>query len=412
MRTPNLGHLGWLLILLLTSQTGCDLFKSDPPMKKVESAPMEPTSKPEKTQSEKDEGPRWKANDVHAHLNSDAYPLVIDVMDDEGLYRIVNLSGSSSAEKRQKHLAAAAEHDNRIAIFFNLAWSKIEEDDFGEQMAEALEQAVADGYAGLKISKALGLGVKDADGELLPVDSLKLDPVWEKAGDLGIPVSIHTSDPKAFFEKPGPDNERWMELKRAPSWSFYGDEYPSREELLAARDRMVAKHPDTTFILVHFANNPEDIDYVESLLEKYPNVYLDVSARIGEIGRHPPDKVRALFEKYADRILFGTDFMLHAKTDPRGTRYRLTLGSISKDGEQPEIADIPDFYEDHWRYFETDEEAIEHPVPIQGDWEVHPIDLGDETLRKLYVGNSERVIFAPWLGRGAAHHVIDKAKDL
>lgn len=411
MRTPKLGHLGWLLISTLALQAGCDLFKSDPPMKKVESAPEEPAPVTEEEQQGEDEGPEWKANDVHAHLNIDSYPIVVDVMDREKLFRVVNLSGSSSADKRRAHLEAAAKHDNRIAIFFNLDWSKIEQDDFGEQMADALEQAVADGYAGLKISKALGLGVKDADGELVPVDSSKLDPVWEKAGELGIPVSIHTGDPKAFFEKPGPDNERWMELKRAPSWSFYGDEYPSRESLLEARDRVVAKHPDTTFILVHFANNPEDIDYVASLLETYPNVYLDVSARIGEIGRHPPEKVRAIFQEHADRILFGTDLMLYARTDQRGTRYRLTLGSIAKDGEQPEMADIPDFYDDHWRYFESSEDAIEHPVPIQGDWKVHPIDLDDDTLQKFYRHNSERVVFAPWLGRKAAHYVIEKAKS-
>lgn len=407
-----LQHLA-LATLMLASTSACDLFKSDPPpAKKLVTNPEAQQKKTESTeQATEQAGPAWKANDVHTHLNIDAYPIVIDVMDREELFRVVNLSGSSSAEKRQKHLAAAARHDDRIAIFFNLDWSKVEQDDFGEQMAEALEKAVEDGYAGLKISKALGLGVKDADGELLPVDSPKLDPVWEKAGELGIPVSIHTGDPKAFFEKPGPKNERWMELKRAPSWSFYGDEYPSRKSLLAARDRVVAKHPDTTFILVHFANNPEDIDYVASLLDIYPNVYLDVSARIGEIGRHPPEKVRAIFEDHSDRILFGTDLMLYAKTDQRGTRYRLTLGSISKDGEQPEMSDIPDFYDDHWRYFESDEDAIAHPVPIQGDWKVHPIDLGDETLDDFYRDNSERVVFAPWLGRKAAQHVIEKAKS-
>jgi predicted TIM-barrel fold metal-dependent hydrolase len=389
----------------------CDIFKSEPPpAKELEQSVDEPEKPKQKDKTESAE-PNWKANDVHAHLNIDAYPLVIDVMDKERIYRIINLSGSSSADKRQAHLNAAAKHDNRIAIFFNLAWSKVAEDDFGEQMAAALEDAVRDGYAGLKISKALGLGVKDADGELLPVDSPKLDPVWEKAGELGIPVSIHTGDPKAFFEKPDKNNERWDELKRAPSWSFYGDEYPSRESLLAARDRVVAKHRDTTFILVHFANNPEDVEYVASLLETHPNVYVDVSARIGEIGRHPSKKVREIFENHADRILFGTDFMLYARTDQRGTRYRLTLGSISKDGEQPELSDIANFYEDHWRYFETDEKAIEHPVPIQGDWKVHPVDMSGEALQKLYIDNSERLIFAPWLGRNTANHVIERAKN-
>ena len=153
----------------------------------------------------------------------------------------------------------------------------------------------------------------------MPVDSPRLDPVWEKAGELGIPVSIHTERPEGVLrEARCPENERWDSYgaRTRAELELLRREYPSREELLAARDRVVAKHRDTTFVLVHFANNPEDVEYVASLLEEHPNVYVDVSARIGEIGRHPPEKVREIFEEHADRILFGTDFMLYAKTDP------------------------------------------------------------------------------------------------
>src|SRR5699024_8018828 len=159
------------------------------------------------------------------------------------------------------------------------------------------------GYAGLKVAKHLGLGAKNPDGSLIPVDDPRFDPVWAKAGELGVPVAIHTGDPKAFFEEPTPENERWAELKLAPRWSFYGEEFPSRKELLDARNRVVARHPETTFILLHFGGNPENLEYVDELLQTYPNVFIDVAARVAEIGRHPPKKVREFFGKYQDRII-------------------------------------------------------------------------------------------------------------
>ncbi|QDG49889.1 hypothetical protein FIV42_03770 [Persicimonas caeni] len=397
-----------LLLALAATTSACD--KQEKPTDQV--ATEEETAKPDEhagAQGDALQGD-WKAHDVHTHLSPYAYPVAIKVMDDNGLYRMVNMSGGGSPRYRQANLAEADKFDGRIALFFNVDWEDVDDADFGESTAAALETAVEQGFAGLKISKALGLGVKTEDGELLAVDDPRLAPIWEKAGKIGIPVGIHTSDPKAFFEKPGPENERWDELKLAPSWSFYGEEYPSRKALLDARDRMVASHPYTTFMLLHFANNPEDIDYVDRLLDEHPNVIVDVSARLAEIGRHAPEKVRKLFIKHQDRILFATDLGLRARPTEQGLQYRLTLGSISK--KPPTLEDVADFYDKHWRYFETDEEAIEHPVPIQGDWKVHPIDLPREVLDKLYWKNAERIIFAPWLGRRAATSVADRASAL
>lgn len=352
---------------------------------------------------------RWKANDIHTHLGPIAYPIVKDVLDENDIHRVVNLSGGHSKDHRTKHLEMADRLENRVALFFNIEWENVDDEDFGEQLADKLENAVAQGFAGVKISKALGLEVETEDDELLPVDTPKLDPLWERAGQLGVPVTIHTSDPKAFFEEPGPENERWAELKVAPDWSFHGEEFPSRKSLLKARDRMVSKHPDTTFILAHMANNPEDMDYVRELLEKHDNLYVDTSARIAEFGRHPSEKIRKFFIDFQDRILFGTDLGIHAKAAKGGLYYSLFLGSVRK--ERPDLDDVGPFFQKHWRYFETDKKAIEHPIPIQGDWKVHPINLPHEVLAKIYWKNAEKVVFAPWLARRAARHVIERAED-
>jgi predicted TIM-barrel fold metal-dependent hydrolase len=342
--------------------------------------------------------PRWvrpPVIDAHTHINPRGYDQMMALADQSGIARVVNLSGGHQGKGLEPHLEAMRRHPGRIAAFYNLEWRALERPDFAALMAGGLEDAVAQGYRGLKISKALGLGVQDAQGAYLAVDDPRLDAIWQKAGALGVPVAIHTGDPKAFFEPVDARNERLEELTAAPHWSFADPSFPRREVLLAQRDRLLARHRGTTFILVHFGNNPEDIDYVDRVLDAHPNAVVDVSARLAEIGRHDPEEVRALFLKHRDRILFGTDLGVSVRGDAGSPpEVSLFLGSIST--EPPTLAQVKPFYDSHWRFFEADHRqvgAIPHPIPIQGRWQVQPIHLPPEVLQALYHDNAARLIF-------------------
>jgi hypothetical protein len=207
--------------------------------------------------------------------------------------------------------------------------------------------------------------------------------VWEKCGELHMPISIHVADPKAFWEPYNEQNERWRELKNHRLW-WFGDKtrYPAWKDLLESLNRVVARHPKTTFVCVHFANNPEELDWVDQSLAKYPNMMADIAARIPELGRHDPEAVRKLFIKYQDRILFGTDFMVYD---------RLILGS-SGDEPPPTDQDAQVFYEKHWRWFETRDKDWPHMTPIQGDWKISSIGLPSSVLRKVYFDNARRLL--------------------
>ena len=334
-------------------------------------------------------GPVWRPGyerpaviDVHAHFSPSALTRIQEIMQANGIDMWVNLSGGTLRRGAQESVALQ-EREPKILHFMNVDWGMRSHPEFGHIMAKSLEYAVTTlGFRGLKISKALGLYVRDDAGERLPVDTAVLDPLWRKAGELGVPVAIHTGDPKAFWEPVDHHNERYDELIIHPRWSFAGDEHPSRETLLAERDRLLEAHRGTTFICVHFGNNPEDLDYVEAFMARHPNVVLDTSARLGEIGRHPPERVRAFFVTYADRILFGTDLGLG--------RSSIMLGSTGN--EEPTMADVTPFYDAHWRFFEGNERQIDHPTPIQGKWKIDAINLPDEVLYKLYRGNAERLL--------------------
>jgi predicted TIM-barrel fold metal-dependent hydrolase len=250
---------------------------------------------------------------------------------------------------------------------------------FAERMAEDLERKVEAGACGLKIFKELGLRHKDADGNLIPVDDPRLDPLWAKAGELGVPVLIHTADPVAFFRPLDENNERWEELQLHPDWHFGQPEFPDHDTLLAQRNRVIGRHANTTFIGAHLGNYPENLTYADSCLDRYSNFYVDTTARIGEIGRHPADEVRAFFIKHQDRVIFGTD---------------LTLGWDAFEAkDQEDMAELKRFYDAHWRFFETNEWQIEYPgFPIAGRWKVDGIGLPDGVLQKLYFRNAQRLI--------------------
>ena len=266
-------------------------------------------------------------------------------------------------------VAAAATAHGRIAVFtspdFRLVRAR---KDYGAAMAASLTEAKRVGAIGLKITKGLGLGFPAPGGRgLLAIDDRGLDPLWQRAGELGMPVAIHIGDPKAFWKPATPDNERWDELRSHPEWSFHGPGVPAWQELYDAFERLVARHKKTTFIGVHFGNDPENPTNVARMLDRYPNFFIDTAARVPEIGRHPQDKMRRFFTKYQDRVLFGTD------TGIGPTNEDMMYGSTGP--EPPTRADEVRFFTSTWRYFETPDRQFESPTPIQGRWKIDGVGL-------------------------------------
>lgn len=276
--------------------------------------------------------------------------------------------------------AAFAGSDAPVVLSHAADLSGIGRPGFAEDLAAQVRDAARRGAAGLKVWKDLGLGLRDVSGQLVAVDDPRLDPMWAAAGECELPISIHVADPVAFFAPLDEHNERRAELEAHPDWWFGAPWLPSFDELLAQFDRVIGRHPDTTFIGVHVGCHAEDLGHVAEMLERHPNYLVDTSARLAEIGRQDPDAVRRFFIRFADRILFGTDL---ARTPV------LTLPE--HDGRDPALCG---FYAQHWRYFETAEPGLPHPFPLQGDWTIHGIDLPEDVLTRIYYDNARRVFAA------------------
>jgi predicted TIM-barrel fold metal-dependent hydrolase len=327
--------------------------------------------------------PRFPAIDAHNHLGS---PFggdwvrrppaeLVATLDEAGVEMVVDLDGGQGNALTAEIDRWQGPYPDRVAVFAGLAYDDWSADPaFGETEADRLRDAARRGARGLKVWKLLGLRARDSDGRLVAVDDPRLDPLWSTAAELDLPVVIHIADPIAFFEPLDATNERWEELRANPDWHFWpprpadqpdGPGFPSFDDLLAAFGRLVGRHPATTFVGAHVGCAAEDLALVGRLLDAHPNLFVDLAARLGELGRQPYT-TRAFFLRHADRILFGTD-----------------------------MGPDPDLYAIHYRFLETFDESFDYgnePVPGQGRWQIHGIGLPADVLRKVYRDNARRVL--------------------
>ena len=334
--------------------------------------------------------PKFPVIDTHTHIRPDGVAVAIDAMEAVGIAAMVNLTAGTTLDYTGGIDAFLKKHSDRFAICVRLDYEGLDDPSWGETQADAFEEAVKAGVSGLKEVKRLGLAVRWKTGELLKIDDPVLDPVWDRCAKLGVPVIIHTTDPLAFHKPLNLRNERVTELQAHPSWVFSKPGLPSKMEILEGRSRVMARHPKTRFVCVHFGNLPEDPATVALWLEKHPNMYLDLSARFVEIGRHHPEMMRNFFIRYQDRILFGTD------TGISGEHMMLGV-SMPSDAEFSKREDYKEaflfpYFDSMYRYLETDDYFIPPSSPIQGGWPLHGISLPDDVLKKVYSGNAKGVI--------------------
>lgn len=341
----------------------------------------------------------FPAIDIHTHVSWSAVPLgrdedepfgervdflgdpeeLLSVMDRKNVDVMVNLTGGVGEGLDQTLDRFDRAHPGRFLSFTEPSWNAIERDDFPQFQADQIEKAHELGAKGLKLTKTLGLYLREnvTSGPLVPVDDPRFDPMWEAAGGLGLPVAIHVSDPDAFFLPTDQNNERYEELSNHPDWSFYGKDYPTKEAILEARNRVFERHPGTQFISLHVGNRSEDLDDVSSCLDRYPNMHVELGARIGELGRQPR-RAHRFFDEYQDRILFGTD----AVPPPLGN-------------ETPQQIFSDELYEIYYRFLETEDEYFDYapaPIPPQGRWRIDGLGLDESILKKVYRDNAARLL--------------------
>jgi uncharacterized protein len=316
---------------------------------------------------------KYPVIDFHFHAQlpkTEDYVKMIAVMDKAGVGVLCNMNGGLY-KTLDKNLEVGKPYKDRIIHFARPVWEGINQPGWSEKTAAELERAFQVGAQGLKINKALGLELKNTDGTYIHCDDPRLDPLWKMCAKHNKPVMIHVSDPIARFLPIGPDNERYEagNWRSDPDGNYYQTGQPHYSEIWKHQENMVARHPNTRFVLAHVGNMPEDLERAGKLLDRFPNADMELSARFQDLGRQPYTARKWLI-KYQDRVLFGTD------------------GSPDREVEQ--------FWTPHWRFLESDDEDFDHPAqmlssrgaPLQGRWRIYGVFLPDEVLKKIYYENA------------------------
>ncbi|MBT8186186.1 MAG: amidohydrolase family protein [Croceitalea sp.] len=302
--------------------------------------------------------------DVHGHQRNmpeqDLGP-VVAAMDTLNMAIMVNLSGRSGDQLKKSVQNIADHYPNRFVVFANVNFNGVGDPDWAKKAVAQLEEDVKSGARGLKIYKSLGMRNKDTDGKRIAVDDPRLDPIWAKCGELGVPALIHTADPRPFWDDFNADNERWLELKTRPRRKRGPNDPAPWEQLIAEQHSMFKKHPKTNFINAHMGWYANDLGKLGQLLEEIPNMYVGIGAIIAELGRQPRF-AKKFFVKYQDRVLFG------------------------KDSWQPK--EFPTYF----RVLESDDEYFPYHKKYHAFWAMYGLDLPDEVLKKVYFKNALKLI--------------------
>ncbi|RZV65392.1 MAG: amidohydrolase [Flavobacteriaceae bacterium] len=302
--------------------------------------------------------------DVHGHQrrmsNQDLSP-VIAAMDTLNMAIMVNLSGRTG-EELQKSVKNIADHyPNRFVVFANINFEGAGAEGWIEETVQQLEQDVKNGARGLKVYKSLGLRNKDFEGKRLAIDDPRLDPIWAKCGELGIPVLIHAADPKSFWDDFDGDNERWLELKTHPRRKRDATNPVPWEQIIQEQHNMFKNHPKTTYINAHMGWFANDLGKLGDLLDDMPNMNVGIGAIIAELGRQPRF-AKKFFIKYQDRILFGKDSWK------------------------------PNEFPTYFRVLESADEYFPYHKKYHAFWAMYGLDLHDDVLKKVYYKNALRIV--------------------
>lgn len=302
--------------------------------------------------------------DIHSHqfkMATQDLSELIASMDNMNMAVMVNLSGGSGEGLKNMLDNINRNYPNRFVVFANVDFDGVGNPDWAANAVNQLEQDVKNGAKGLKIYKSLGLRNNDINRNRIAIDDNRLDPIWSKCGELGIPVLIHAADPKSFWDPMDSNNERWLELKTRPRRKRSADDPAPWEQIIAEQHNMIQKHPETKFINAHMGWYANNLQKLAELLEQMPNMYVGIGAVIAELGRQPRN-AQNFFITYQDRILFGKD------------------------------AYQPDEFPTYFRVLETDDEYFPYYKKYHAFWAMYGLDLPDEVLRKVYYKNAMKLL--------------------
>ncbi len=330
--------------------------------------------------------------DMHAHIHTEESAFVALSARDN--FRFVNMAvwsgpAEENLEEHRTMWIQYAQSPDRVAPVCSFPLENWDDADWQDQTIEYLRGQFDKGAVGVKIWKNVGMELRNAAGQLVMVDDPKLDPVIGYIESAGKVLLGHLGEPKNCWlpiDEMTTLNDRSY-FKEHPQYHMYQQpSMPSYEHQVAARDRMLSKHPNLSFVGCHLASLEWSTERMSAFLDRFPNAVIGVAARMGQIqfqSNQDVEKVRDFFIKYQDRILYGTDVGVEpGRSVDRHTSVR-----------QRWLRD--------WQYFNTQEtfQVPELADPVRG------IALERSVVDKIYCKNAMRVFASSWPGLQRKHEL-------
>jgi hypothetical protein len=241
-----------------------------------------------------------------------------------------------------------------------------EKPGFADRSNKILNETFAEGAVAVKIWKAIGMDLKKSDGSYLMADDPVFNSIYADIAAHNRTLVAHLAEPTSCWQPPNPESPDYGYYNQHPEWfMFRHPERPSKETILAARDRLLANNPKLRVVGCHLGSMEVDVDEIARHFDRYPNFAVDTAARAQYLMMQPPEKVRAFLTKYQDRVIYGTDNGLEPGADPART-----------------LPQWNERYLREWRYFSTSEWIEYKGHKYRG------LELPQPILRKLYHDNA------------------------
>ncbi|MEP7266851.1 MAG: amidohydrolase family protein [Saprospiraceae bacterium] len=287
----------------------------------------------------------------------------IKTMDETGIAKIIILSYSTGS-RFDSIVDKYAPYKDRFEVWCGFDYTGYDKPGWQTHAVAELERCFKKGAKGVGELGDKGLGEFysfPTKGSGLHVDDPAMKPLIEKCGALGMPISIHVSEDAWMYLDADASNDGLM---NAGKWKVDMTKpgILGHDALVKTLENAVKQNPGTTFIACHLANTCSDLSQLGRLFDLYPNLYADIAARYGELAP-VPRTVKAFMEKYAGKIVYGTDMGMAKEM------YLITLRIL-------ESADEHFYDREHFNYH----------------WPLHGLDLSDKTLRKIYNRNAKKIL--------------------
>ena len=320
------------------------------------------------------EGADFERIDTHIHIHREAPALYASFAEAKWSGLDICVCPTQKDEAFDLASKIAATQQGAKSSGGRLAWAStfdargFDASDFTEKTIAGLRRTFDDGAIGVKIWKNIGMAIRGKSGAYLLPDDPALLPVYESIERAGKTLIAHLAEPDGAWLPLDDHNPELPYYSKNPQWHMLGKGTPSKEAILGARDRVLARYPKLRVVGCHLGSDEDDLGRLAKRLDTYPNFAVDTAARIRYFARGDREKAREFLIRYQDRILYATDFGLRDTSPAAGAKSLLDRHNLD------------------WAFFSGDARMDYEGRPTRG------LALPEAVLRKLFLENAKRWI--------------------